>query len=279
MLLSGLNGVAPAIPFSPEGKIPWHEADFSARMLQEHLLQQHDRASRRFEKVDRHVSWLHGSILCGRPARVLDLGCGPGLYTSRLARLGHDCVGIDFSPASIDHARFEAAREDLACEYRLQDLAAGDFGDGYDAALLVFDEFNTFAPGDARTILGEVRRALVPGGVLVLEVHEEAFVRAMGAGPPTWFTAQRSVFSDEPHLCLRECCWHPSHCAATERHFMIPLSGAELRVYTSTTRACSDDEYADALSDTGFTKVERYESLTGNVEGAESGLFVLVARA
>ncbi|MCP5055659.1 MAG: class I SAM-dependent methyltransferase [bacterium] len=247
-------------------------------MLREHLLQQHDRASRRFERIDRHVSWLHGSVLGGRPARVLDLGCGPGFYTSRLARLGHDCVGIDFSPASIDHARSEAEGEGLACEYRLQDLASSDFGDGYDAALLVFGELNTFAPSDARSILGEARRALVPGGVLVLEVHEEAFVRAMGAGAPTWFTAQQGVFSDEPHLCLRECCWHPMQRAATERHFMVPLSGAALRVYTSTTQAYSDDEYLDVLVGSGFTKVERYDSLTGDAEGIEPGLFVLVAR-
>lgn len=45
------------------------------------------------------MSMLNGYIIRfkGNPTRILDLGCGPGLYTSRLARLGHCCVGIDFS--------------------------------------------------------------------------------------------------------------------------------------------------------------------------------------
>ena len=88
-------------PWAEGEKIPWDEPGFSGRMLNEHLSQEHDAASRRFEVIDRHCRWIHGCVLKRNPTRILDLGCGPGLYTSRLARLGHHCVGIDFSPASI----------------------------------------------------------------------------------------------------------------------------------------------------------------------------------
>ena len=92
-------------PWAEGEKIPWNDPEFSKRMLREHLSQEHDAASRRFEIIDKHVSWIHNHILNGNPTRILDLGCGPGLYTNRLARLGHQCVGIDFSPASIAYAR------------------------------------------------------------------------------------------------------------------------------------------------------------------------------
>ena len=88
-------------PWSEGEKIPWNDPEFSRRMLDEHLSQAHDAASRRFEIIDKHVDWIHTHVLKGNPTRILDLGCGPGLYTNRLARLGHHCVGIDFSPASI----------------------------------------------------------------------------------------------------------------------------------------------------------------------------------
>ena len=84
-------------------KIPWHEAAFSARMLTEHLAQEHDRASRRSHLIDSEVEWVHRTMLRGHPSRVLDLTCGPGLYVHRLAALGHTCVGIDFAPASIEY--------------------------------------------------------------------------------------------------------------------------------------------------------------------------------
>lgn len=278
MRLADLGAREPATPFGADGKIPWHEQDFSARMLREHLLQQHDRASRRFEKIDRHVAWLHDQVLGRQAARVIDLGCGPGFYTSRLARLGHECVGIDFSPASIDHAREAAEKDALSCEYRHQDVLDGSLGAGFDAVLMIFGEFNTFSAEDAGRILGQARRALVPDGVLVLEVHDEAFVRAIGEGPPSWFTAQQSVFSDMPHLCLKECAWHPEYRASTERHFVVPLSGDGCRPYVSTARAYSDAEYAALLNQAGFEIAERVDSLTGDSVGADPGLFVLVAR-
>ena len=77
----------PPKPWSHGGKIPWHEPGFSERMLREHLSQDHDLASRRSAKIDAQVEWLSQEILPDR-ASVLDLGCGPGLYTSRLASLG-----------------------------------------------------------------------------------------------------------------------------------------------------------------------------------------------
>ena len=42
-------------PWDEGEKIPWNEPGFSARMLKEHLSQDHDWASRRFVKIDAHV--------------------------------------------------------------------------------------------------------------------------------------------------------------------------------------------------------------------------------
>ena len=44
------------------------------------------------------------SLLRPRP-RILDLGCGPGHESLRMASLGAEVVGIDFSPANIRIAR------------------------------------------------------------------------------------------------------------------------------------------------------------------------------
>ncbi len=103
-------------------KIPWHDPEFSRRMLREHLDQRHDHASRRVETVDAHVEWLFESVLAGRPGSVLDLGCGPGLYTERLAERGCSCLGVDISPASIEHARQVADEGNLDCTYVQADI-------------------------------------------------------------------------------------------------------------------------------------------------------------
>jgi SAM-dependent methyltransferase len=134
----------PPVPWAEGEKIPWNEPGFSARMLNEHLSQTHDLASRRSEIIDRHVAWIHDSVLGGCPSRVLDLGCGPGLYTQRLARLGHCCTGVDFGPASIAYARGQAAAEGLACRYIEADMRTiGALAlDPVDLVMLVYGEFN-----------------------------------------------------------------------------------------------------------------------------------------
>ena len=279
MKLDGLLNVKPPTPWSGEGKIPWHEPAFSGRMLREHLSQEHDLASRRREIIDRHVAWLHGHVLGGKPGRVLDLGCGPGFYASRLARLGHTCVGIDFSPASIAHARAEAEREGLACDYRLADVRGADFGSGFDLVLFVFGEFNTFSPADAKAILGKARGALSASGVLVMEVHTEEIVRSMGAQEATWFSSSQSVFSDEPHLCLKQCAWHEKHRATTQQFLVVSLKSAAVTRYVSTTQAYSEAEYAAMLAGAGFAGIEQRVSLAGEAAEGGDGLFVLVARA
>ncbi len=266
------------VPWEDGGKIPWDEPGFSARMLREHLTQDHDRASRRLAVIERQVSWIHETILENEPARVLDLGCGPGLYSNRLARLGHSCVGIDFSPASISHARETAAEEGLGCEFRQQDLRDGQFGSSFRLALLIFGEFNAFAPADARALLAEAHRSLGPSGTLVLEVQTEEAVREIGLGSPNWWTEGSGLFCDEPYLCLRECFWFPEAAAAVERFFVAPVSTGEFETYLSTAQAYTDGEYDSMLAEAGFTDVSSCASLDGDDEQRD-GLFVLTAKA
>ncbi len=121
-LLEIVNRAPVPEPWSEGEKIPWNDPGFSRRMLAEHLSQAHDAASRRGSKIDAHVDWIDRVVLDAHPSRILDLGCGPGLYTSRLAERGHTCLGIDFSPASIEHATGTASSEDLDCAYRLGDI-------------------------------------------------------------------------------------------------------------------------------------------------------------
>ena len=106
-----INRQPSPVPWAEGDNIPWDEPGFSKRMLREHLRQDHDAASRRSEKIDQHVAWIHDEVLSGHNTKILDLGCGPGLYSSRLAKLGHDCTGIDFSPASITYAQEQAQQE------------------------------------------------------------------------------------------------------------------------------------------------------------------------
>jgi len=256
----------PVVPFGPDTGIPWDDPAFSERMLREHLCQDHDRASRRFEVIERQVAWIHEVVLDGREGAVLDLGCGPGLYTSRLAALGHRCVGVDFSPASIRYATEEARRRGLACDYQLADLRSFELEGRFDAVLLLFGEFNTFEPERGRVLLRRIRRCLGDEGRLLLEVQSERGVREIGNAPNHWGVEERGLFADTPHLTLSEAWWHAERKAATERYTILG-EHEPTREISLTTQAYSDGELEDLLRGAGLAVSGRYASLGAGEEG------------
>jgi len=275
--LSELIDRPPLEPWKTAPGIPWHEPDFSARMLREHLSQEHDAASRRFSRIDRHVEWLHEQVIPRTRGSILDLGCGPGFYTSRLARRGHRCFGIDVSPASIEHARADATEADLACTYMLADLRSAPLGAGHGAALLLYGQLNALPRSDIERVLGHVCEALTGGGVLVLEVHTDRAVEARGRETPFWYPSNGGLLGDRPHVVLQESAWHPDARAATRRWLAIDSETADVTSYAETHEAWSDEEYREALEAAGFGEVKQVPSLTGKKARGGSDLFVLTA--
>jgi SAM-dependent methyltransferase len=265
-------------PWAEGEKIPWDDPGFSQRMLKEHLSQAHDAASRRFEIIDKHVSWIHHQVLKGKPARILDLGCGPGLYTCRLARLGHSCVGIDFSPASIAYAREQAQEAGLKCTYFQQDIRTADYGGEYGLVILIFGEFNVFRPQEARAILTKANRALAPNGFLLLEPHTFEAVVEIGKQPSSWYSTEKGLFSDAPHLCLQENFWDADDHVAIERYDIIDAATGEAAFSSSSMQAYTDEEYRSLLAECGFGEVVFYPFLGEEAGSPQGDLIGILAR-
>lgn len=255
-LLHLINRTKTPEPWAEGEGIPWNEPGFSKRMLKEHLSQKHDAASRRFEKIDTYVDWIHRELLNERPSRVLDLGCGPGLYASRLARLGHTCTGVDFSPASIAYAREEAQRDGLSCTYVEGDIRTTEYGEDFDLAMFIYGELNPFRPKDAEAILSKAFDALVDSGVLLLEVHTFDSLQRWGKQRHSWHTTQSGLFSDRPHLHLEESFWDEKRNMVTTRFYIVDAETSKVTRHAMSTQAYTDEQYRALVSGCGFGDVK-----------------------
>jgi SAM-dependent methyltransferase len=260
-------------PWAEGETIPWNDPDFSRRMLKEHLSQKHDAASRRTPVIKKHVDWIHNFVLDGNLSCILDLGCGPGFYTARLAALGHACRGIDFSPASMEYAAEHAPEN---CAYTLGDIRTTDFGSGYDLVMLIFGEFNVFRPDDAKSILEKAFAALKPSDKLLLEVSTFDAVYETGNQPATWYSAENELFSDEPYLCLMESFWDDEYAVAIERYYIVDAASGEVTRYSASTQAYSEKQLRELLQSAGFDKVDVFPSLLGKEHPSQDEMFVFV---
>jgi SAM-dependent methyltransferase len=102
--------------------------------------------------------------LAGRAGQVLDLGCGPGQWTSYLHSLGTEVIGVDMVPEFITHAR--SAHPGL--EFRQGLMSELDIADHAVAGILSWYSTIHLTPSALGGALTEFRRLLAPSGVLVV---------------------------------------------------------------------------------------------------------------
>lgn len=98
---------------------------------------------------------------------VCDMGCGPGHVARYLHEQGTEICGIDLSPAMVEQAR----RLNPGIEFRQGDMQELDAPDGAWAGIAAFYSIIHIPRGELTRVLGELRRVLQPGGLLLLAFH------------------------------------------------------------------------------------------------------------
>ncbi len=103
-------------------------------------------------------------------ARVLDVGCGVGRWSCRLAARGASVTGVDLSPTMIVQAGRRAAAQGVAarCRFLAQDLAALELDGRFDLILGVTVLQHILEPESLRAALQRLASYLAADGTLIL---------------------------------------------------------------------------------------------------------------
>lgn len=148
----------------------WTDDHTSRQMLTYHLDGNVDLSSRRASFIDKSVSWMTDRFGLCRSSRIIDFGCGPGLYTSRFAALGAEVTGVDFSPRSIAYAREHAMRDSLPVTYIEANYLEFQPSGPFDLITMIMCDFCALAPAQRAAMLKRFRNALSREGRIVLDV-------------------------------------------------------------------------------------------------------------
>ena len=149
----------------------WVDEHTSRQMLSFHLNEAIDVSSRNAEFINRSVEWIASVFNIGTDTRIVDFGCGPGLYATRLAKRGANVTGIDFSGRSIGYAKEIAVREQLNINYVKQNYLEFETEDQFDLVLMIMCDFCALSPTQRKGILSKFHGFLKPGGSVLLDVY------------------------------------------------------------------------------------------------------------
>jgi SAM-dependent methyltransferase len=254
----------------------WTSPDISEMMLRYHLDGEVDLASRRTEFIEASFAWISDRFGLGPQKRVIDLGCGPGLYVSRLARTGAQVTGVDFSPRSIAYARERAEREGLDVDYRLGDYLALDIEPGYDLATMIMCDYCALSPAQRMKLLLRVGELLKPGGAFLFDVYSEAYFETWDEMAVYGERMMDGFWSSQPYFGFQNTFKYEAEKVVLERYLIVERE--RQTEYFNWFQHFSVASLSAEVESAGLFVEDIYGDVTGEPFDASLPEFAMVAR-
>ena len=124
----------------------WTNEHTSKQMLKYHLNESIDLSSRNKSFINSSVEWIATHFQVDEKTEIADFGCGPGLYTAKLAKRGAIVTGIDFSENSIKYAKKMAAEKGLKINYVLANYLDFETTSRFDLITMIFCDYCALSP-------------------------------------------------------------------------------------------------------------------------------------
>ncbi|MEU3371105.1 methyltransferase domain-containing protein [Streptomyces sp. NPDC006660] len=189
------------------------------------------------------------------PLEVLDCSCGIGTQAIGLAERGHRIVGSDLSPVAAVRAAAEAQRRGLAVATLAADMRSLPFADAsFDVVLSADNSLaHLLTEDDVRRAVGDMRRVVRDGGLLVLSARDYGDARQARRQS----TVPQVTNSDAGQVVTFQLWhWHDDGVYDFDHVQLLPDGDAwRVRVRRATSRAWALEELAALVEEGGFGNV------------------------
>lgn len=245
----------------------WTDPYISGHLLQTHLDDSTDLASYKPERRVRTAGNIIRSCLLSAGSRVLDLGCGPGLYSALFAEHGIQYTGVDISGRSLDYAAAHRGRHESLVAYRQLDYTNLDYKDEFDACFMIWCDFGVLSPDHRAKLLAGAYSALKPGGRLAFDVYSPEGPDQMQPGS-SWQACNGGFWDPGFHLVLERVEYFVQHHLRVQQ--CIVAAGGSVKTYRIWDKRYEKEEISGILAQAGFCDIE---CIDGGLSGEQLGVW------
>jgi SAM-dependent methyltransferase len=117
-------------------------------------------------------------------SHILDVPCGHGRLSRRLAAAGMEVTGVDLTPAYVEDARADPHLRPGSVTYLEGDIRALPVDGPFDGVVCWLNSFGYYDDADCHRVLDEFHRVLRPGGKVAIDtMHHDGGVRHFVPAP------------------------------------------------------------------------------------------------
>lgn len=219
------------------------------------------------ERTEIEIQFLVKELELEKSMKILDLACGHGRHTNRLAELGYIVTGVDNNLGFLKIAKDEAKKKGINVKYIKKDMRKINFSEEFDRVILLFTSFGYFVDEENLLILKNVARALKKGGLFCFD------------------TFNRDIFLKNLHPCV---VIEKGENFMIDRHNFDSLTG---RLYNNRiiirngkrkdtpffVRLYNPTEIKYLLKEAGLSLYKIYSDFASSPFKSESGRMVIIA--
>ncbi len=269
------NTIQPKL-YEKGNAVMWTDKHISKQLLDVHLNTEVDLGSRKAKTINSTVDWILNQCE-NKQLNILDLGCGPGLYSEKLAQKGHNVTGVDFSENSIAYAKLEAKKKKLDINYLKENYLNLKLEENsFDLVILIFTDFGPLLPQEREVLLSNIKRVLKPNGTLIFDVLNDKNIENK-LSPRGWETGNSGFWKNEPYLALSESFLYEENKVILYQHIIIDQND-NIDIYRFWTHFFSQNDLNKILLTNNFTDASYHEDVLpkGDLWNGDNVTFCIV---
>jgi 2-polyprenyl-3-methyl-5-hydroxy-6-metoxy-1,4-benzoquinol methylase len=211
-----------------------------------------------------------------RRTEIADFGCGPGLYTTRLAERNAIVTGIDFSKNSIEYAKQVAAQKKFKVNYVLANYVNYETKNSFDLITLIMCDYCALRPEQRKIMLSKFYSLLKPDGSVLLDVYSLNSYNQKKESATYELNQLNGFWSPENYYCFVNTFKYEKEKVTLDKYTIIEES-RKREVY-NWLQYFSRDSLRKEFEQNGFTVKAIYSDVDGKSFSSDSTEIAILAK-